>query len=91
MPNGLARLALPAGGLGLFFLEPGPEFVGRHVDEVVEFAERVNIHLIWCGMPETDWMVLSLSLVILLCPCWLEHSGLYFVLVVGRVYVGISV
>ena len=28
---GFAGFALPAGGLGLFFLEPGPEFGGGHV------------------------------------------------------------
>lgn len=76
MPNGFARLALPAGGLGLFFLEPGPEFVGGHVDEVVEFAERVSIHFIRCSMLETDWMTVSLSLIIMLCFCWLKYSGL---------------
>ena len=30
--DGFAGFALPAGGLGLFFLEPVPEFVGGHVD-----------------------------------------------------------
>lgn len=30
--DGFSGLALPAGGLGLLFLEPGPEFGGGHVD-----------------------------------------------------------
>lgn len=42
--NCLAATTVPSGGFGLGFLEPGLEFVGGHVDQVVEFAGRESVY-----------------------------------------------
>lgn len=52
MPDCFARAVRfgPAGALGLFFFKPGLEFVGGHVDELVELSEVEG------GSPVSAWV-----------------------------------